>query len=171
MARCAVGRLAGRMRLGAHPALAGALRVRPKPILSMTVDEHDIDAGQDDELPSVETTMRFLVLATGTARMKRWSPRVPGADAMACAACPSAMPGRSGTPPRCVPRSNTFTGHCGDSKQWTVRLAAPLTAQTAPDGVRRQQQWRIRAWLTTTHDTDDTRRSGTAHALGYIPTG
>ena len=28
----------------------------------MTVDEHDIDAGQDDELPSVETTMRFLVL-------------------------------------------------------------------------------------------------------------
>ena len=30
--------------------------------LSMQVDDRDIDIGQDDALPSVETTMRFLAL-------------------------------------------------------------------------------------------------------------
>ena len=30
--------------------------------LSMQVDDRDVDIGQDDALPSVETTMRFLAL-------------------------------------------------------------------------------------------------------------
>ena len=44
--------------------------------LSMQVDDRDIDIGQDDPLPSVETTMRFL---TGTVRPKRQRQRLPEA--------------------------------------------------------------------------------------------
>ena len=42
--------------------MASAMRARRNPVLSMRVDSHDVDAGQDDALPSVEMTMRFLAL-------------------------------------------------------------------------------------------------------------
>ena len=47
--------------------------------LSMQVDDRDVDIGQDDVLPSVETTLRFLALCHRYGSPEwRW-PRLPGA--------------------------------------------------------------------------------------------
>jgi len=75
--------------------------------LSMQVDDRDIDIGQDDALPSAETTMRFLALcdrygsreaaAAAVVRDRRAGvarqARVAGVDR-----CPDACSGR--VPPR-----------------------------------------------------------------------
>ena len=68
--------------------------------LSMQVDDRDVDIGQDDALPSVETTMRFLALCD----------RYGSPEAAACRRAgvpPTGASGRCGRPPRCVRRSST----------------------------------------------------------------
>ena len=46
--------------------------------LSMQVDDRDVDIGQDDALPSVETTMRFLALCDRYGSPEAAGAGVPG---------------------------------------------------------------------------------------------
>ena len=77
--------------------------------VSMQSEDRDIDAGQDDALPSVETTRRFLALCDRYGSHHEAVAAVLLAGGRACTACPSATPGRSGTRPKCVQRSSTFS--------------------------------------------------------------
>ena len=57
----------GTLRFGEHGVLellrdASYASVEREPELPITVDEHDVDVGEDGGLPSVETTMTFLPL-------------------------------------------------------------------------------------------------------------
>ena len=76
--------------------------------LSMQVDDRDVYIGQDDALPSVETTMRFLALCDRYGPPEAAVAAVAQGGVPACRGCPTGASGRCGPPPRCVRRSSTF---------------------------------------------------------------
>ena len=61
----------------------------------MGFDERDAAVGQDDALPSVETTMMFLALCDRYGSHEAAVAAVSGAGGLECRACPTATTGRS----------------------------------------------------------------------------
>ena len=74
----------------------------------MGFDERDAAVGQDDALPSVETTMMFLALCDRYGSHEAAVAAVSRGRRAGVSGYPTATTGRSGPPPRCVRRSSIF---------------------------------------------------------------
>ena len=98
---------------------------------SCRVDDRDIDIGQGDALPSIETTMRFLALCD----------RYGSREAAVCRGYSTGASGRGGPPPRCVRRSSTSRRRVRLSRNPELRAGSNAEP---PDAERRRGR---RPWM------------------------